>query len=112
MVRPDARRMASPRHVDCDHSGSSGRALLSVHPTSAGTVSYLRCSCGVWLVLQEGELLAVVARENIRAPAAIFSVTGHHTRHSCRDQQPTATVCTQPHWRRQQGGAPTKRNQP
>ena len=82
---PDARRMAAPRHVDCDHNGSSGRALLSVHPTSAGTVSYFRCSCGVWLVLQEGELLAVVAQENNRAPAAIFSVTGHQTRHSCRD---------------------------
>jgi hypothetical protein len=61
MGRPDVRLMASPRHVDCDHSGSSGRALLSVHRTSAGTVSYLRCSCGVWLVLQEGELLTVVA---------------------------------------------------
>jgi hypothetical protein len=61
MGRPDVRLMASPRHVDCDHSGSSGRALLSVHRTSAGTVSYLRCSCGFWLVLQEGELLTVLA---------------------------------------------------
>jgi hypothetical protein len=61
LVRPDAPLLASPQHLDCDHRGSSGRALLSVHRTSAGTVSYLRCSCGVWLVLQEGELLAVVA---------------------------------------------------
>lgn len=68
---PDARPMASPRHVDCDHSGSSGRALLSVHPTSVGTVSYLRCSCGVWLVLQEGQLLAALAQENNRALAVV-----------------------------------------
>ena len=66
MDRPDARQMASPRHVDCDHSGSSGRALLSVHPAWVGTVSYLRCSCGVWLVLQEGELLAELPKRGVR----------------------------------------------
>jgi hypothetical protein len=67
---PDARRMASPRHEDCDRGGSPGRALLS----SVGAVSYLRCSCGVWPVLQEGEPLALVAPENNRAPTAILSV--------------------------------------
>ena len=51
---------ASQQHVDCDHSGSASRTPLSRHRTSAGAVSYLRCSCGVWLVLQEDELLAVV----------------------------------------------------
>ena len=61
LVSPDAPLLATPQPLDCDHSGSAGRALLSRHPTSAGTVSYLRCSCGAWLVLQEGELLAVVA---------------------------------------------------
>jgi hypothetical protein len=53
--------LASQR-VDCHHSGPSGHALLSRHRTSAGAVSYLRCSCGAWLVLQEDELSAVVTR--------------------------------------------------
>ena len=44
----------------CDHSGSSGRALLSRHRTSTGTVSYLRCACGAWLVLLEDQSLATV----------------------------------------------------
>jgi hypothetical protein len=39
----------------CDHIGSSGRALLSRHQTSEGTVSYLRCACGAWLVLLEDQ---------------------------------------------------------
>jgi mannose-6-phosphate isomerase-like protein (cupin superfamily) len=52
---------ASLQHVVRDHSGSSGRALLSGHRPSARTVNYLRCYCGVWLVLQEGERLAEVA---------------------------------------------------
>ncbi len=49
-----------PAMVSCDHSGSSGRALLSRHRTSAGTVSYLRCDCGAWLVLLEDQPLATV----------------------------------------------------
>lgn len=49
-----------PPMVSCDHSGSSGRALLSRHGTSAGTVSYLRCACGAWLVLLEDQPLATV----------------------------------------------------
>ncbi len=52
--------LTSPQHVDCHHSGSSGRALLSRHRTSAGTVSYLRCACGAWLVLLDARPLATV----------------------------------------------------
>jgi hypothetical protein len=52
--------LASPQPVDCHHSWSSGRALLSRHRTSTGTVSYLRCTCGAWLVLLDGRPLATV----------------------------------------------------
>ena len=60
LVRPDAPSPAALQHMDCDHCGSSPQVLVSMHRTSAGTVSYLHCCCGVWLVLLEGELLAVV----------------------------------------------------
>ena len=49
-----------PAMVACDHSGSSGRTLLSRHRTSAGTVSYLRCACGAWLVVLDEQPLATV----------------------------------------------------
>ncbi len=73
LVGPKPRPMASPRHVDCDHSGPPGLALLSVHRTSAGTISYHRCACGVWLVSQEGELRAVVAPP---PPHGVIGATG------------------------------------
>ena len=67
MAGPVVRLIASPQSVACDHSRASGRALLSAHNTSEGTVSYLRCACGVRLVLQEGELLSVVASSPLHA---------------------------------------------
>ena len=57
--RPDWLPLASRPHVDCDACGSAGR-LLSAHPTSAGTVKYIRCSCGVLRVVQDDEVLAIV----------------------------------------------------
>jgi hypothetical protein len=75
----DTRAFVSPRHVDCDHNGSADRGLLSVHRTSAGTVSYLRCSCGAWLVLQGGDLLRVVVPPSPREVTRVHggSADGH-----------------------------------
>jgi hypothetical protein len=59
LTRPDTLPVSSRPHLDCDACGSGGR-LLSAHPTSAGTVRYIRCSCGVLRVVQDGEVLAIV----------------------------------------------------
>jgi hypothetical protein len=69
MDKPEPGRGA--KYVECVHSDPSARTLVSVHRTAAGTVSYLRCSCGAWMVLRDGEVLAVVAPPAPRAALPI-----------------------------------------
>jgi hypothetical protein len=44
----------------CDHGAPVGWLGQSTHRTSEGTVTYVRCLCGAWLVLLDGQRLAAV----------------------------------------------------
>jgi hypothetical protein len=61
MEVPSAAPRPVPR-VACDHRAPAGWRLRSTHQTSAGTVAYARCTCGTWLVLLDGQLLATAGQ--------------------------------------------------
>ena len=60
-------RKCQCRPAACDHSRHAGWQLQSTHETSGGAVGYARCFCGAWLVLLNGELLAVPTHGSRRA---------------------------------------------
>jgi hypothetical protein len=49
----------------------------SGHPSSAGSVRYLRCVCGLWLVAQDGEVIATAGVSDLAAPADLPDLAEH-----------------------------------
>jgi hypothetical protein len=75
-------REPSPRSA-CDHSDRARWQQLSTHETSGGAVGYARCSCGAWLLLLDGELLAAAGGPAVRGtrgrcPTSVVGRDGGH----------------------------------